>query len=84
MIPSFYKTMISFFKFAFFSAILLSASINEVFADSNSGQVKSIDEVYIKLDIREGNLEVILNAIEKKTDYSFFYTENNIRDNEKI
>lgn len=84
MIPSFYKTMIAFFKFAFFSALLLIASINEVFADSNSGQVKSIDEVYIKLDIREGNLEVILNAIEKKTDYSFFYTENNIRDNEKI
>jgi TonB-linked SusC/RagA family outer membrane protein len=84
MIPSFYKTMTTFFKFAFFSAILLNVSINEVFADRNSGQVKSIDEVYIKLDIREGNLEVILNAIEKKTEYSFFYTENNIRDDEKI
>ncbi|WP_373523707.1 SusC/RagA family TonB-linked outer membrane protein [Aquiflexum sp.] len=59
-------------------------SLNAAFAESNSGQVKSIDEVFIKLDIREGNLETILNAIEKKTDYSFFYTENNIRDDERI
>lgn len=85
MKPSLQQTMIMVFKCALLCTILLTIiPSNNVFANSNSGQIKSIDEVFIKLDIREGNLESILNAIEKKTDYSFFYTENNIRDNESI
>jgi TonB-linked SusC/RagA family outer membrane protein len=56
----------------------------EAKAENNLVQIKSIDEVYIKLDIREGSLENILNAIESKTDYSFFYTEKSIKDNSNI
>lgn len=72
------------FKSTLLSAMLLTMAINASFANSNSDQIKSIDEVYIKLDIREGNLEKILNAIESKTDYSFFYTEKNLKDNSNI
>ncbi|SEI92030.1 TonB-linked outer membrane protein, SusC/RagA family [Cyclobacterium xiamenense] len=42
--------------------------------------VKSIEEVMIKLDIRQGSLQEILDHIETKTDYRFFYTDNGIDD----
>jgi TonB-linked SusC/RagA family outer membrane protein len=54
------------------------------FAHGDLVQIKSIDEVYIELDIKEGKLETILNAIEEKTDYSFFYTEKSLRDNANL
>ncbi|SMD45611.1 TonB-linked outer membrane protein, SusC/RagA family [Aquiflexum balticum DSM 16537] len=72
------------FKRTILSAFLLTITCNTILANSNSDQVKSIDEVHIDLDIREGNLENILAAIEKKTEYSFFYTEKNLKDKSKI
>lgn len=78
------KTIIMVFKRTILSAFLLTITCNTILANSNSDQVKSIDEVHIDLDIREGNLENILAAIEKKTEYSFFYTEKNLKDKSKI
>ncbi|MCL6257524.1 SusC/RagA family TonB-linked outer membrane protein [Aquiflexum sp. TKW24L] len=72
------------FKSTFISALLLTIAFLEANANNNSVQIKSIDEVYIKLDIRQGSLENILNAIESKTDYSFFYTEKNLKDKSNI
>ncbi|MFC4874216.1 SusC/RagA family TonB-linked outer membrane protein [Negadavirga shengliensis] len=46
--------------------------------------VKSIEEVVIKLGIKEGKLKDILVAIEEKTDYSFFYTDKNLLDDEPV
>ena len=71
-------------KSALISAVLLTITNGALYANGNLDQIKSIDEVYINLDVREGNLEEILNAIEKKTDYSFFYTEKNLKDKSKI
>ncbi len=53
-------------------------------AKVNPEQVKSIDEVFIKLDIKEGSLEEILNAIESKTAFSFLYTENHLKNSSRI
>ena len=78
------KKPIMVIKRTIFSVFLLAIALNEVFANSNMVQIKSIDEVYIKLDIRQGSLENILNAIENKTDYSFFYSEKNLKDNSNI
>jgi TonB-linked SusC/RagA family outer membrane protein len=78
------KTTIMVFKRTILSAFLLTITCNAILANSNSDQVKSIDEVYIDLDIKEGNLENILTAIESKTEYSFFYTEKNLKDKSNI
>ncbi|WP_114750429.1 SusC/RagA family TonB-linked outer membrane protein [Pleomorphovibrio marinus] len=47
-------------------------------------KAKSIEDVRIKLDVKEGNLETILKAIEKKTEFSFFYTDKNLLDDRQI
>jgi TonB-linked SusC/RagA family outer membrane protein len=44
--------------------------------------VKSIEEVVIKLDIRQGSLQEILQHIESKTDYRFFFTGSEMDDEE--
>lgn len=44
--------------------------------------VKSIEDVVIKLDIRQGSLQDILHDIESKTDYRFFYTDKGLEDPE--
>jgi len=72
------------FRIALICAIFLTITIDAVYANSNLVQIKSIDEVYINLDVMEGSLEEILNSIESKTDFSFFYTENNLKDKSKI
>ena len=63
---------------------MLVMFLGAAFAHSDSDQVKSIDEVFIELEIREGKLETILEAIEKKTEFSFFYTEKSVKDNNKL
>lgn len=47
-------------------------------------KVKSIEEVMIRLEVREGNLETILSAIEAKTDFSFFYTDKSLKGIETV
>jgi hypothetical protein len=84
MSKSLLKKTIMVLKSALISAVLLTITNGALYANGNLDQIKSIDEVYINLDVREGNLEEILNAIEKKTDYSFFYTEKNLKDKSKI
>jgi len=42
--------------------------------------VKSIEDVIIKMDIRQGSLQDILTHIESKTEYRFFYTDSGLRD----
>ncbi|EMS31517.1 TonB-dependent receptor [Mariniradius saccharolyticus AK6] len=64
--------------------LLMTIVCGATFAHGDLVQIKSIDEVYIELNIKEGKLETILNAIEEKTDYSFFYTEKSIRDNANL
>ncbi|MDN3690300.1 SusC/RagA family TonB-linked outer membrane protein [Cyclobacterium jeungdonense] len=44
--------------------------------------VKSIEDVVIKLDIRQGSLQEILRHIESKTDYRFFYADKGLEDPE--
>lgn len=84
MSQSLLKNTLMVNKNTLLSAFLLTIAMNAAFANSNLVQIKSIDKVYIKLDIRKGSLENILDAIESKTDYSFFYTEKNLRDKSNI
>ncbi|RPA68331.1 SusC/RagA family TonB-linked outer membrane protein [Cyclobacteriaceae bacterium YHN15] len=84
MSKSLQKRKIMVFKSTLMSVFIMTFSIFAVHAKSNLDQIKSIDEVFISLEVREGNLEEILNAIENKTDYSFFYTDKNLKDKSKI
>lgn len=76
MQPTYYKTMIMVFNRVIICTLFLTITAPVVFAESKMVQIKSIDEVFITLTIREGSLEEILKAIENKTEYSFFYTHH--------
>ena len=45
---------------------------------------KSIEDVKIKMDFLEGNLEDLLGNIESKTEYKFFYTDQAIVDKDVL
>lgn len=47
-------------------------------------KVKSIEDVMVKLDSRSGSLESILTEIERKTAFSFFFTDKSIPDDKAI
>ncbi|EOZ98444.1 TonB-dependent receptor [Indibacter alkaliphilus LW1] len=84
MLPNLYKRMIMVFKLVISVTLFLTITSPALFAESKMDQVKSIDEVFITLEIEEGNLEEILNAIENKTEYSFFYTQKNLKNKKLI
>ncbi|WP_035805912.1 SusC/RagA family TonB-linked outer membrane protein [Lunatimonas lonarensis] len=65
--------------------LLLSVGITLTVASpsialSAKASVKSIEEVTVRLDIKEGQLLTILKAIEAKTEYRFLYTDKNMID----
>lgn len=84
MKPNIYQTMIMVFKWTICIVLFLTISLPANANNNVSVQIKSIDEVFIKLDIREGNIEEILKSIEEKTEFSFFYTDKNIKDAQRL
>jgi TonB-linked SusC/RagA family outer membrane protein len=65
--------------------LLLSVGITLTIASpsialSAKASAKSIEEVTVRLDIKEGQLLTILKAIEAKTEYRFLYTDKNMID----
>lgn len=84
MLQTLPKKMKMVLRGSLLGTLLLTIVCGAAFAHGDLVQIKSIDEVYIELNIKEGKLETILNAIEEKTDYSFFYTEKSIRDNANL
>ncbi|MBW3469501.1 SusC/RagA family TonB-linked outer membrane protein [Arthrospiribacter ruber] len=76
--------MIMVFKRVTICSLFLTITTSLAFAESKMVQIKSIDEVFVRLEIQEGNLEEILNAIELKTEYSFFYTHRSLKNTNTI
>ncbi|WP_423779115.1 SusC/RagA family TonB-linked outer membrane protein [Cyclobacterium amurskyense] len=69
-------------KFRFLIIGLLS--IITMLPALSANTAKSIEDVKIKLDFREGNLKDLLGNIESKTDYRFFYTDKAIVDKDVL
>ncbi len=53
---------------------ILCISLNPLLANTSKAQVKSIDEVFLKLEKQPKSLVQFFNEIEKKTEFKFFYT----------
>ncbi len=84
MKPTIYQKLRMVSRRAFTGVLLLVISLQATLANDESAPVKRIDEVFIKLELREGSLEEILKAIESRTDYSFFYTEKLLKNQASI
>ncbi|WP_236025707.1 SusC/RagA family TonB-linked outer membrane protein [Algoriphagus oliviformis] len=54
---------------------ILCLTLSPLMASTSSAQVKSIDEVHLKLEKRSYSLTELFREIENKTDFSFFYTD---------
>ena len=59
--------------------VILCISLNPIFANTSKAQVKSIDEVFLKLEKQPKTLVQFFNEIEKKTEFKFFYTREAIQ-----
>jgi hypothetical protein len=53
-------------------------------ANTSKAQVKSIDEVFIKLDRKSYSLTRFFKETEKQTDFKFFYTDKALHVGQKI
>lgn len=84
MLQTLQKTLKIVLKGSLLGVLMMTVVCSAAYAHGTAAQVKGIDEVFIDLDIREGSLEQIFKAIEKKTEYSFFYTDKNFRDNDRV
>ncbi|EPR68117.1 SusC/RagA family TonB-linked outer membrane protein [Cyclobacterium qasimii] len=69
-------------KFRFLIVGLLS--IITILPALAANTAKSIEDVKIKMDFLEGNLEDLLSNIESKTDYRFFYTDQALVDKDVL
>ena len=59
--------------------VILCISLNPIFANTSKAQVKSIDEVFLKIEKQPKTLVQFFNEIEKKTEFKFFYTREAIQ-----
>src|SRR5688572_4177150 len=54
---------------------ILCLTLSPLMASTTTAQVKSIDEVHLRLERKSYSLMELFREIEDKTDFSFFYTE---------
>ena len=79
-----FQTIIMVTKYSIYTFLALVLTMSSLLADSVSGQVKSVKEVYIELEIREEALDKVLKNIEQKTDFRFFYTDKSLSERVKV
>ena len=65
-------------------ALLLCLTLGPLMANTSKAQVKSIDEVFIKLDRKSYSLTRFFKETEKQTDFKFFYTDKALHVGQKI
>ncbi|WP_254423371.1 TonB-dependent receptor [Algoriphagus sp. A40] len=58
---------------------ILCLTLSPLMASTTTAQVKSIDEVHLKLEKKSYSLLQLFKEIEDKTDFSFFYTESAVK-----
>ncbi|WP_082632315.1 SusC/RagA family TonB-linked outer membrane protein [Algoriphagus resistens] len=58
---------------------ILCLTVSPLFASPSNGQIKGIDEVFVVLDGQPKSLLQFFKAIEKNSDFRFFYTEKALK-----
>ena len=58
---------------------ILCLTLSPLMASTTTAQVKSIDEVHLKLEKKSYSLLQLFKEIEDKTDFNFFYTESAVK-----
>jgi TonB-linked SusC/RagA family outer membrane protein len=58
---------------------ILCITLNSLMANPTNAQVKSIDQVHLKLEKSDYSLIQLFQEIERKTDFKFFYTQQAVK-----
>ncbi|SDZ31420.1 MULTISPECIES: SusC/RagA family TonB-linked outer membrane protein [Rhodonellum] len=72
------------FKLLMKGVVLLCLTFGPLMASTSKAQVKSIDEVFLRLEKNEYSLSQFFKETEQKTDFKFFYTDKLLKSNPKI
>ena len=76
-----FQTIIMVTKYSMYTFLALVLTMSSILADSVAGQVKSVKDVFIKLNVPEGSLDEVLKDIERQTNFRFFYTDKSLGEN---
>jgi len=76
-----FQTIIMVTKYSMYTFMALVLTMSSILADSVAGQVKSVKDVFIKLNVPEGSLDEVLKDIERQTNFRFFYTDKSLGEN---
>ena len=76
-----FQTIIMVTKYSMYTFMVLVLTMSSILADSVTGQVKSVKDVFIKLNVPEGSLDEVLKDIERQTNFRFFYTDKSLGEN---
>lgn len=74
-----FHTILMVTKYTLYCWIILVLTGVAVIANPVNAQIKSVKEVVIDLEADNIRLDTILSAIERKTDYQFFYTDKSLQ-----
>ena len=69
------QTIIMVTKYFLYSLSLIYLTLSSVLAEGTTAQVKSVQEVSIKLNVTDATIKEIFSDIEGQTYYSFFYSK---------
>lgn len=73
-----FQTILMVTKYSMYTFLAVVLTMSSLLADTVSGQVKSVKDVFVELDIRRGSLDQVLRGIEHQTDFRFFYTDESL------
>lgn len=77
-------TVIMSIKLVLKGVVMLCLTMGPLMANLSKAQVKSIDEVFLKLEKSNYTLTQFFKETESKTDFKFFYTDQAIKSNPNI
>ncbi len=71
-------------KYVMYGLFAACVSFGTMLAADSNAQIKSVKEVDISLSLQNANLKQIFRAVERKTDFSFIYSDEKINIDQKI
>ena len=70
------QQLISMSRYAFFGILMQCWFCSMLLANDGLAQKKSVDEIFIAINLKNASLKEVLKTIEQKTEFKFVYNEN--------
>ncbi|MEP4594582.1 MAG: hypothetical protein ABJZ92_00130, partial [Cyclobacteriaceae bacterium] len=69
-----FQTILMVAKHTLYVFVLFAVTVSSAISATVNAQIKSVKEVFIEIDKTKISVEELFNAIEKNSEFRFFYT----------